>query len=254
MDAQLEATYEGPEAVQRRQLSVTMAGALFLAQFGQQLIQMRQIAATHPDTGAGALAAAMQLWEWTLNHLLEAEDPGGRKLYRDQRQGVTFPMADALCWLLAARLQILDVIELEQQGGLNPALADGLPGTVQFMTDLCHVQSARAAGEVGRICAELVHGYRQPTFGLEPAGAGRGAGHADEPGIEAGPGSAHGAADPAGTQADSAQPVPSVTSLDGFARLRGRLDSCLTGARLAKDRAAAAVAQVMIPEALDYPL
>ncbi len=33
MDAQLEATYEGPEAVQRRQLSVTMTNPLFLAQF-----------------------------------------------------------------------------------------------------------------------------------------------------------------------------------------------------------------------------
>jgi hypothetical protein len=35
--------------------------------------------------------------------------------------------------------------------------------------------------------------------------------------------------------------------------LRQRLDICLTGARLAKDRAAMAVAKVMIPEALDYP-
>ena len=33
MDAQLEATYEGPEAVQRRQLSVTMTNEIFLAQF-----------------------------------------------------------------------------------------------------------------------------------------------------------------------------------------------------------------------------
>ena len=33
MDSQLEATYEGPEAVQRRQLSVTMTDELFLTQF-----------------------------------------------------------------------------------------------------------------------------------------------------------------------------------------------------------------------------
>ena len=32
MDAQLEATYEGPEAVQRRQLTVTMTSEVFLAQ------------------------------------------------------------------------------------------------------------------------------------------------------------------------------------------------------------------------------
>ena len=33
MDAQLEATYEGPEAVQRLQLSLTMTNELFLAQY-----------------------------------------------------------------------------------------------------------------------------------------------------------------------------------------------------------------------------
>ena len=35
--------------------------------------------------------------------------------------------------------------------------------------------------------------------------------------------------------------------------LRVKLDGCLTGAMLAKDRAAEAVSRVMIPEALDYP-
>ncbi len=39
MDAQLEATYEGPEAVQRRNLSVTMTNALFLAQFQQWIVR-----------------------------------------------------------------------------------------------------------------------------------------------------------------------------------------------------------------------
>jgi hypothetical protein len=32
-----------------------------------------------------------------------------------------------------------------------------------------------------------------------------------------------------------------------------RLTACLTGSRLAKDRAAETVSKVMIPEALDYP-
>ncbi len=33
-----------------------------------------------------------------------------------------------------------------------------------------------------------------------------------------------------------------------------QLDACLTGSRLAKDRAAEALTKVMIPEALDYPM
>ncbi len=38
------------------------------------------------------------------------------------------------------------------------------------------------------------------------------------------------------------------------AALRMKLDQCLTGSRLAKDRAAQALSRVMIPEALDYPV
>jgi alkylation response protein AidB-like acyl-CoA dehydrogenase len=42
MDAQLEATYEGPEAVQRLQLSITMTNELFLAQFRQWIAEMKR--------------------------------------------------------------------------------------------------------------------------------------------------------------------------------------------------------------------
>src|SRR5208283_2432593 len=52
MDAQLEATYEGPEAVQRRQLSLTMINEVFLAQFKQWISEMRRIASDRPGTGA----------------------------------------------------------------------------------------------------------------------------------------------------------------------------------------------------------
>lgn len=39
-----------------------------------------------------------------------------------------------------------------------------------------------------------------------------------------------------------------------FQTLRAQVDASLKGARLAKDRAARALTQIMIPEALDYPL
>jgi hypothetical protein len=71
------------------------------------------------------------------------------------------------------------------------------------------VQSARSAGEVSRICAELVYGY---------------------------------AADMDEEKASE------------FEALRAKVDKAMAGARLAKDRAAMHVSQVMIPEALDYPL
>src|SRR5271157_2542363 len=168
MDSQLEATYEGPEAVQRRQLSLTMTSEVFLAQFRHWIREMRVIATRNPGTGACSLATAMQMWLWTIEHLLVAKDADGQKLYQGTRQGVTFPLADALCWLLAARCQILDLLELESKGPDNPVVAEALGGLLPFLSDLCHIQTARSASEVGRICATLVFGYnRHPAWDTE---------------------------------------------------------------------------------------
>jgi hypothetical protein len=260
MDAQLEATYEGPEAVQRLQLSLTMTKELFLAQFRQWILEMRRLASERPGTGACALASAMQLWLWTLNHVQTATDAAGAKLYHKTRQGVTFPLADALCWLLAARQFILDVVELETKGPANPALADGLPGVLNFFNDLCHVQSARAGGEVGRICAELVHGYnRHPAWDETSCHACYCAAELESlegiiPGID---GSARAYSDVAETGEShpcKAGPCVRFDGLEDFIRLRAKLDGCLTGSRLAKDRAAEALTTVMTREALDYPV
>jgi alkylation response protein AidB-like acyl-CoA dehydrogenase len=247
MDAQLEATYEGPEAVQRRQLSVTMVSDLFLAQFTGWVAEMRGIAGRRPGTGACTLATAMELWLWTLTHLQEATDADGGKLYHGNRQGVTFPLADALCWLLASRYQILDLLELEAKGPENPVLAEGLPGLMSFLTDLCHVQAARAAGESGRVCAELVYGYNRHAAWDGGTGCGP---DACDPLVTIGV-DASGATMPAGPKAG---PCVRFDGMEAFVRLRLKLDGCLTGVRLAKDRAADALTKVMIPEALDYPV
>jgi hypothetical protein len=198
----------------------------------------------------------MHLWLWTLNHLQKATDPTGSKLYHSSRHGVTFPLADALCWLLAARYLILDVIELEEKGAANPVVAEGLPGLVSFYTDLCHVQCARASGEVGRISAELVFGYRtHPSW----EGAGGEACYREEELVALEgtiPGLAGAATDVVaedGSHPAKAGPCARFEGYEQFVRLRARLDGCLTGAQLAKDRAAEALTKVMIPEALDYP-
>jgi alkylation response protein AidB-like acyl-CoA dehydrogenase len=208
-DAQLEATYEGPECVQRRQLSLTMVNDIFLVQFRNWIKDLRELAKRKPQMGAGALAGAMELWLWSLEYLQSHKDADGKTLYGGQRQGVMFPMTDTLAWLLGARQLILDTLELETKGPENPSLAEGLPGLVNFYSDLCGVQSARAAGEVGKICAELVYGY---------------------------------------------QASASEAELKTFAELRAKTDATFAGLRFSKDRAAEAVAHVMIPEALDYPL
>jgi alkylation response protein AidB-like acyl-CoA dehydrogenase len=259
MDAQLEATYEGPEAVQRLQLSMTMTNELFLAQFRQWIGEMKRTASERPGTGACVLGTAMKLWLWTLQHTQTATDADGAKLYHKARQGVTFPLADALCWLLASRQFILDVIELETKGAENPALAGGLAGTVAFFTDLCHIQAARAAGEVGRISAEIVHGYnRHPTWDEANCQACYGAEELTSldgiiPGIDASARSVSDVSEAGEAHALKAGPCVKCDGLEEFVALRAKLDTCLTGCRLAKDRAAGALTTVMTREALDYP-
>lgn len=256
MDAQLEATYEGPEAVQRRQLTVTMTSEVFLAQFRAWSAAMRRIASDRPGTGACTLASAMNLWLWTLNYLQRSTDPDGNKLYHGQRQGVTFALADALCWLVASRCQILDVLELESNGPSDPVAAEGLDGTVQFLSDLCHVQAAAAAGEVSRICGELVFGYnRHPAWQEEAHRSCFLASELEEyeetmPGITAFAVDVL-AAD--GSHPQKAGPCAGCVGSSEFLRLQSKLTTCLSGCRLAKDRAAETVGKVMIPEALDYP-
>ncbi|HYG99483.1 MAG TPA: acyl-CoA dehydrogenase family protein [Terriglobales bacterium] len=256
MDSQLEATYEGPEAVQRRNLTVTMTDEVFLEQFKGWISEMRAIAGRRPGTGACTLASAMKLWLWTYNYLQNGKDADGKPLYHGSRQGVTFPLADALGWLLAARYQILDAIELETKGPENPVVAEGLEGTVQFFTDLCHMQAARTAGEVSRICSELVYGFQRHPAWDDPNFAG--CFKAEDLDSLEGliPGIASCATDvieTTGAHPPKEGPCAGCSGLQEFVYLRMKLDSCLTGAMLAKDRAAEAIAKVMIPEALDYP-
>jgi hypothetical protein len=157
---------------------------------------------------------------------------------------------------MAARALILDVVELENKGPENPVAAEGLAGTIQFFSDLAHMQTARASGEVGRICAELVYGYnRHPAWDEEGY---MGCYQTDElVALESiMPGLASVAIDvigPDGSHPRKAGPCARATGLEQFTKLRTKLDSCLTGSQLAKDRAAAALTKVMIPAALDYP-
>jgi hypothetical protein len=232
-----------------------MTSELFLAQFRQWITELRRVASLRPDTGACALARAMELWLWTLEHLQDAKDADGKALWNSNRHGVVFPMADALCWLLSARYQVLDLQELAARGPENPVVAEGLEGYLNFFSDLANVQIARTAGEVGRICAELVYGYAGHPRWDADAQSCFDAATLDElesimPGISS---QATDVIEADGSHAAAKAGPCAKSCKSGFVRLRAKLDVCLTGSRLAKDRAAAALAQVMIPEALDYP-
>ena len=104
---------------------------------------------------------------------------------------------------------------------------------MNFYTDLCHVQCARAAGEVGRILAELVFGYRpHPAWN----GAAREACYEAEElvaleGMMPGLGStAVDVVGADGSHPSKAGPCARFDGVEQFVRLRAKLDGCLTGA------------------------
>ncbi len=158
-DCQLDATYEGPEAVQRRQISETMSNPVFQAQLKAWAKELGAMDAS----GAKALAAAIELWQWTSNFIKTAKDPEGRKLGQSQRHGVVFPLADALAGLMAANSFRKDIDFLAANGKDHPVVGPELDGYVNTFNDLFGTIASSTAGEAAKICAEVVYGYDAAT-------------------------------------------------------------------------------------------
>jgi alkylation response protein AidB-like acyl-CoA dehydrogenase len=159
IDTQLEATYEGPEAVQRRQLSVTMASPIFLKQLELWAndFQKQSTEASYKDLGLNIIAHASKVWLQAINYTQKHQDAQGA-LYHSQRQGISFALADALTWIMASRYQALGVMRLIAHANDLPHLAEALPGTISYLSNLCQWQALRMAGEVLRITEEIILG------------------------------------------------------------------------------------------------
>ena len=121
------------------------------------------------------------------------------------------------------------------------------------------MQAARAAGEVARITASLVFGYRRhPAWDAEGCAACFAADDLAEfevmiPGIESSAGAYADVIGAGGSHDDKAGPCAGIAGLEDFVDLRRRMDACLTGARLAKDRVADALTAVAIPDGARLP-
>jgi hypothetical protein len=119
------------------------------------------------------------------------------------------------------------------------------------------VQAARAAGEVARICTDLVFGYnRHPAW--EDADKAYQAEDLESlegviPGIVACAQSWGDVVEADGSHPPKAGPCVRFQGMETFVAMRSKLGGCGTGAGLAKDRAAHSLTTVMIPEAQDYP-
>ncbi len=161
-DMQLDATYEGPEAVQRRQISETMANPVFLAQL-EAWARRAEACPRADENGSRALAAALRLWAWTQNFAKAGKDVNGRKLGASQRHGVVFPLADALAGLMAATSFAADIAFLAQNGAEHPVVGPELEGYLNTFNDLLGTVIADVAGEAAKICSGVVYGFGAAT-------------------------------------------------------------------------------------------
>ena len=161
-DTQLAATYEGPEVVQRRQISETMSNPVFLAQVEAWAKQLDACGCKHTN-GNAALAAALRLWAWTRAWAATAKDPNGKKLGASQRHGVVFPLADALAGLMAAKSFQSDIHFLRHNGAEHPVVGPELDGIVNTFKDLLGTVCADVCGEAGKLCSGVFYGFDAAT-------------------------------------------------------------------------------------------
>jgi hypothetical protein len=216
----------------RVSLSRAIAAGEFTDPVERWIAELRALAATTPQSGACTVATALQLWSWTTRHFLRRDD---------RPESVIAELAESFSALAAARCQVLSTV--------RPIKPSSTPRTL--LLDLSHMHAARTASRVAALCAELVHGYRRhPAWDAEGCASCYGANELDEleglmPGFASAARAQTDVIEADGSHALKAGPCVTFRALEGFTRLRAKLDGCLTGARLAGDRAAAALGETV---------
>jgi hypothetical protein len=220
----------------RDRLGESVVSPEFLSLLPDWIRELRTVASIRPDTGACTVATALELWFWTMKYFRTGD--GARAESAPQ---AVDELAEALCPLLAARC-----LALEIQAG-----ASGTPAEVQLRTDLCQVYASHASALAGAACAELVFGYRRHLVwdaeGCATCFAGDDLDDLEAlmPGIASGARMSSDVIEADGSHPAKRGPCARFDGVDTFMRLRNRLDGCLTGVRIAKDRAATAIARSM---------
>ncbi len=223
------------DGTEQDRLREVIASPEFLSRLPEWVRELRELAASHPDTGACTLGSALELWSWTLRHFRTGA--GSEEAASPE---VIDELAEVLCPLLAARAFAFEV-----------AASTGPTDESKLRTDLCRVHAARTASSLSGICAEIVFGYRRHlVWDAEGCAACYAGEDLDDlealiPGIASGARMSTDVVEADGSHPGKAGPCASFEGMDSFIRLRNRLDGCLTGARIARDRAAVAMKNSM---------
>jgi hypothetical protein len=211
----------GTDSTVREQLRTAVTANAFGALVRSWSRELRGLASATPDTGACTIATALNMWAWTFDH------------FRKRENAVAVEdLVDGIIPLLAARSLAVEVAD----------------GSSELQRDLSHVYAARVSAQTAATCAELVYGYRShPQWDAEGCATCYASDELDEleafiPGIASGARTSIDIIEADGSHPLKEGPCARFDGLDTFVRLRNRLDGCLTGARIARDRVAAAIA------------
>lgn len=216
------------ETAARERFRDVVTSAEFLALIRSWIRDLRQLASTQPETGACTLASALDLWSWTVNYFRSGEGCSG-----PSPSVALDELAEVFTPLLAARCLAAEVATAQSE----------------LRRDLCHVNAARVSASAAATCAELVFGYRRHlVWDAEGCATCFRSDELDEleavmPGLAAGAGAMVDVVENDGAHPAKAGPCARFTGVETFQALRNKLDGCLTGARIAKDRAAMALAR-----------
>lgn len=203
----------------RDQLRDAVSSAEFRTLLPGWVHELRELASKRSGSGACTVASALELWSWTIDH---ADADSADEL------------AVALVPLLAARYLTLDTTAKKSD---------------DFRRDVANAHSARVSAQLAATCAEIVFGCRRHlTWDAEGCASCYGGDEIDAlegfiPGIASGARSRGDVVESDGSHEAKEGPCARFEGLERFQQLRNKLDGCLTGARLARGRAAAAIAK-----------
>lgn len=215
----------GSDAATLVRLRDAVSSPEFLPPLRIWIRELRNAASVKPETGACTIATALHVWSWTMNHFRIGE--AARATAVDELSEMVVP-------LLAARALALEVAVSKDDA---------------LRRDLSHVYAAHVSANTGSACAELVYGYRRHLgWDAEGCAACYASDDLDDleaimPGIASGARTSIDVIEADGSHPAKEGPCVRFDGVDTFVRLRTRLDGCLTGARLARDRAAALIAK-----------
>lgn len=216
----VDAILAGNEAA-RDQLAETVLSPEFVPLLRGWMRELREIASAWPDSGGCTLATALKLWSWTVDRFRSESQPY-----------VIDELVGTFCSLAAARSFVLS------------AVID----SSQLRLDLAHVYAAHVSAHAAATCAEVVFGYRRHlVWDAEGCATCFGTDELDDleaiiPGFASGAGTTIDVIGGNAAHPAKRGPCARIDGLETFQQLRNRLDACLSGARIAKDRAAATMA------------